>query len=474
MSEKRFYITTPIFYPNAELHMGHAYTTVLSDIIARFKRLEGYRTHFLTGSDEHGSKVAKAAKLAGKEPQEYVDELSQKFKDLFQELDVSYDQFIRTSDKEIHYPGAELLWNKLVEAGDIYKGHYEGLYCIGCETFYTEKDLVDGKCPLHNTVPELVREENYFFKLSKYSNTIRGKIESDELRVIPETRKKEILSVLEGGLSDVSFSRPKESVSWGIPVPGDESQVMYVWCDALSNYITAIGYGRDEKMFTDFWPADLHVIGKDILRFHAAIWPGMLLSARLPLPKAILAHGFITSGGKKMSKSLGNVINPKDLIEEYGEEALRYFIGREISPLEDGDITPEAFKESYNANLANGIGNLASRILTMAVSYDAFPETYKRELNKEFETELSHYRVHKAADIVFTEIQQIDVAIQVQEPFKIYKTDPKKARAIVSDLVQKLSNVAFHLEPFLPKAAQKIQTAISEKRVPETLFPRKD
>ncbi|KKT14937.1 MAG: Methionyl-tRNA synthetase, partial [Parcubacteria group bacterium GW2011_GWC1_43_30] len=362
----KFYLTSPIFYPNAKLHMGHAYTMTLCDILARYQRLENKEVYFLTGSDENTGKVVRAAKEANKSIEEFLTEINKNFENLYKSLNISYDQFIRTTDKEKHWPGAIALWNKLVEAGDIYKSIYRGLYCPSCEAFYTGKDLVDGKCPYHMTILEGIEEENYFFRLSKYTDTVKEKIKSDKLRVIPETRKNEILALLEQGLEDVSFSRPIENVPHGIPVPGDSTQVIYVWCDALVNYISAIGYGRDETELDKWWPANLHVIGKDILRFHAAIWPAMLLSAGLPLPNSLLVHGFITSGGHKMSKSIGNIIDPLELIEKFGPEAVRYFLARKISTFEDGDLTTEAFKDAYNGDLANGLGNLVSRIMKLA------------------------------------------------------------------------------------------------------------
>ena len=329
----KFYITTPIFYPNANLHLGHAYTTTICDILARYHRLAGDKTYLLTGSDENTEKVVRSAKSVGKETKEYLDEITANFKGLFSKLEISYDQFIRTTDEVNHYPGAIELWNRIVKNGDLEKRSYKGLYCVGHEAFITEKDLMDGKCPDHNEAPEVLEEENWFFKLSKYTGVIKEKILSNEFKIVPESRRNEILAQLDRGLEDVSFSRPASKVSVGIPVPNDPSQKIYVWCDALSNYITALGFGRKEDgLYKEFWPADVQVIGKDILRFHAAIWPAMLLSAGLPLPKTLLVHGFITSGGKKMSKSLGNVIDPIELINEYGAEAVRYYLVLHISP----------------------------------------------------------------------------------------------------------------------------------------------
>ncbi len=474
MAEK-FYLTTPIFYPNAKLHMGHAYTTTLCDILARYHRLKGEETYLLTGSDENTQKVVLAAKKEGKDPKTFLDEIVENFKKLFSSLNISYDQFIRTSDERIHWPGAIALWQKLVEAGDIYKKKYEGLYCVGHEAFITEKELLDGKCPDHGTTPELIREENYFFKLSRYTSAVKEKIESGELEIIPETRKNEILSLLNSGLEDVSFSRPRTSASVGIPVPNDDSQVMYVWCDALSNYITALGYGRGEEMYKKFWPADVHVMGKDILRFHAAIWPAMLISAGLPLPKSLLVHGFITSGGKKMSKTLGNVIDPEELLAEYGTDAVRYYLARHISPFEDGDITQEHFKEAYNADLANGLGNVAARIMTLAQTHLAEPATVEFvPYPKEWTSALESFEVNRAAEYVWDRIQALDKKITETEPFKLIKTDVEAGKRLIAELVRELAAIDLLLEPFVPETSKKIIEAIMANKKPETLFPRKD
>jgi len=475
MAKKPFYLTTPIFYPNAKLHLGHAYTTTISDILVRYHRLQGEHTYFLTGSDENTQKVVQAAAKVGQEPKTFLDGIIENFKQLFKNLDISYDQFIRTSDEQTHWPGAIALWNKLVDAGDIYKKEYEGLYCVGHEAFVTEKDLVDGKCPDHGTVPEHIKEENYFFKLSKYTDAVKQKITSGELSIVPETRKNEILSLLESGLEDVSFSRPRSAATLGIPVPGDDTQVMYVWCDALSNYITALGYGQNEQLYKELWPADVHVIGKDILRFHAAIWPAMLLSAGLPLPKSLLVHGFITSGGKKMSKTLGNVIDPEELLAEYGTDAVRYYLARHISPFEDGDITRESFKELYNANLANGLGNLAARIMQLAQTHLSAPvEVGEIEYPKGYKPAFERYQVNDAFDEVFRRIQALDQAITHTEPFKVIKVDAEKGRELITNLVKELGAVAVLLEPFLPQTSKKISEAVAANKKPENLFPRKD
>jgi methionyl-tRNA synthetase len=418
-----------------------------------------------------------AARKEGKEPIEFLNNIVSNFKNLFTELGISYDQFVRTTDRQVHWPGAQALWKKLVDAGDIYKKEYEGLYCVGHEAFITEKDLVDGKCPDHGTVPEFIKEENYFFKLSKYSDVLKEKIESGELAIIPDTRRNEIVSFISSGLEDVSFSRPRKS-DWpeglGIPVPGDNTQVMYVWCDALSNYITALGYGRDEELYKKFWPG-MHVMGKDILRFHAAIWPAMLLSAGLPLPKTLLVHGFITSAGKKMSKSLGNVIDPEELLQEYGVDALRYYLARHISPFEDGDITREHFKEMYNANLANGLGNLISRVMQLAQTHLQEAAEVRIVSNPpEYTKSFERLDIKGAIDEIFLRIQALDQRIAAEEPYKVIKVDVEKGRDIIRSLVIELLSIAHWLRPFMPATSAKMEEAFLKNVKPENLFPRKD
>src|SRR3989344_4901515 len=357
MNEKKFLITTSLPYMNASLHIGHAYELVLADVGARYHRQKGEKVFFLTGADEHGDKIITAAQKEGIGPQMFVDKNVARFKELIEKLSITNDDFIRTSDKEMHWPGAIKLWQEIAASGDIYKGTYKGLYCVGCEAFITEKELVNGKCPLHDTEPEHIEEENYFFKLSKYGPEIKRLLESGELKITPHSKVNEIIALLssltgENSLGDVSISRPERAIPWGVPVPDDPTQLMYVWCDALSNYISALGYGSDnEEKFKSFWPADIQVLWKDILRFHALLWPAFLLSAKLPLPRELLVHGFVNSGGKKMSKSLGNVLSPGEFIALYSRDALRYYLAREVSPIEDWDLTREKFKEVYNANL---------------------------------------------------------------------------------------------------------------------------
>lgn len=368
----KFYITTAIAYVNGAPHLGHALEFVQADAISRYRKAQGDEVFFLTGTDEHGIKVYEKATEMGRDVREFVDENAEKFIAIDKMLNVKYDGFVRTSS-EAHKKGAQKIWKAMSDKGDIYKGSYEGRYCKGCEAFLTERDIDEnGHCLIHKKSPDLVREENYFFRLSKYSDEIKRLIEKDEVKIIPESRKNEILSIIGEGLKDVSFSRPVSELPWGISVPGDDSHVMYVWCDALSNYISAIGYSacvedceEGRALFEKFWPADVHLIGKDILRFHAGVWIGMLLSAGMELPRKIAVHGFVTSRGEKMSKSLGNVVDPVYYIEKYGYEMIRYFLLREIPTLDDGDFSHNRFIEVINSELANNLGNLVNRVIMM-------------------------------------------------------------------------------------------------------------
>lgn len=482
--QKTFYVTTPIFYPNAKLHMGHAYVTTLSDIIARSHRMMGESTYFLTGSDENTQKMVEAARKNGQEPMAFLNGIVDKFRALFKELDISYDQFIRTTDQEQHWPGAQELWKRLEASDDLYKNEYEGLYCVGHEAFITEKDLIEGKCPDHGTVPELLKEENYFFRLSRYTDSIRQMIVDDELKILPATRKREILALLDEGLQDVSFSRPRKT-DWpaglGVPVPGDDSQVMYVWCDALSNYITALGFGQqNDTKYREFWEANpnrIHVIGKDILRFHAAIWPAMLMSAGVPLPSTILVHGMILSGGQKMSKTLGNVIDPDELLAEYGTDAVRYFLARYVSPFEDGDLTREHFKEAYNADLANGLGNLVSRVMNLAQTYlseSPIKNPNRRVEDPSLENAIKAFDIQMYTNLIWMKIALVDQKITSKKPFSVIKEDKELGTEMIKDLVGDVYILGKMIEPIMPNSSKKIISAVVENKKPENLFPRKD
>ena len=498
MDEKKFYVTTAIFYANANLHLGHAYELILADIIARYQRSIGKDTFFLTGSDEHGDKIIRTAQKQGLSPQAFVNQNVEKMKELASTLQVSNDFFIRTSDQKTHWPGAQKMWRALEAAGDIYKATYKGLYCIGCEAFITEKELVDGKCQHHGTQPEQIEEENYFFKLSKYVPELRRLLESGEFKIMPQSKVNEMLALLnsdgENILSDVSISRPEREIPWGIPVPNDPGQLMYVWCDALSNYISAIGYGReDESQYKLFWPADVQIIGKDIVRFHALLWPAMLLSAKIPLPKSLLVHGFVTSGGKKMSKSIGNVLSADEFITDYGVPALRYYCAREVSPTEDWDLTREKFKEVYNANLANGLGNLVSRTLKMADQYFAGDVTgdavsvpavslranvpgeqgetaglnisyiLVNDLLPRYHAHMRAYEVNKAADIIWELIGHLDQFITDYEPFKLVKTNKDAAQKVIWGLLYGLRELSSMLAPIMPDTAETIKDLVQTK-----------
>lgn len=479
MNEK-LYITTSIAYTNAPPHIGHALESVQADAMARWNRSQGRPTYFLTGTDEHGSKIAKAAEEAGQEPQVFVDKLANEFTKLKDTLDLSWDQFVRTTDKEKHWPGVQMLWRKLEASGDIYEKEYEGLYCVGCEAFVNERDLENGLCPIHQKAPELIKEKNLFFRLSKYVGEIKEAIQSGKLLIEPEGRRNEILSLIESGIEDVSFSRSKDKLRWGIPVPGHDDQVMYVWCDALTNYISAIGYGRDENEFDKWWPADIHLVGKDILRFHALIWPGMLLSAGLELPKRIYVHGFITSNGQKMSKSLGNVVEPGGLVQKYGSDAVRYYLLREIPSDEDGDFSIEHFEGRYNADLANGLGNFASRVSTLAsgldlsgLKADSHIEDKIRETIIEAADKADKFKLHETVARIWALIQYGDIYVNTHKPWE------SKDEQIIYNLVYLLHALIKLVEPVVPKAANKIKEAfkINDGQIVgiqkvENLFPR--
>ena len=486
---KKFYITTPIYYANSVPHIGHAYTSVVADTLARYHRLKGEDVFFLSGTDEHGAKVNKSAEEKGENVKDFVDKNAERFEELNKVLHISNDDFIRTTDQEKHWPGVYEIWNKIKEAGDIYVDTYRGFYCLGCEAFITEKDLKEGKCVYHDVEPEVIEEENYFFRLSKYGNVLKKAIEEEDFKIIPQSRKNETLSFIENGLEDISFSRPTKDIKWGIPVPGDPDHTIYVWSDALTNYISALGYGRDAKLFEKFWPADIHVIAKDILRFHTVIWPAMLLSAGLPLPKSFLVHGFINVGGQKMSKTIGNVVDPFEVAEKYGADALRYYFLRELSPFEDGDYTEEKFKSAYNANLANGLGNCVSRIFKMALTYfegnikrpsdvllssvpfrekerESFsvPYIFEHVFWPEYEKNMAEIKINAATDVLWRIISALDSYIQDYQPFKLVKTDKEKTAVILWCLLAGLADLSKMLHPFMPETSEKIMEALGTKK----------
>ncbi len=469
----RFYITTSIPYANSIPHIGFAMEAIQTDCLARYHRMIGDDTYFLTGTDEHGMKIADTAKEKGKTEQEHVDEIVALNKDLKKILNLSYDDFIRTTSDR-HKRGAQKLWKKLAEAGDIYKDRYDGFYCSGCEAYVTEKDLVNGNCPIHKRPVHTFSEENYFFRLSKYSDKIQELIESDTLKIVPEFRKREFLNVVRDGLTDVSFSRPKDALTWGIPVPDDSSQTMYVWCDALSNYITALDYENNGELFQKYWPADVHVIGKDITRFHAGIWIGMLISAGLEIPGNIYVHGFITSGGHKMSKSLDNVVSPMDVAKKYGTDALRYYLLREIPTTGDGDFTYERFEELYNGELANNIGNLVNRVLAMTDRYfeGKIPQINERDegliLRVEkfweiYHTQMNDFNLKKAIEEIMFRADDANQYIEENKPWALAKEDEKKLADVLYNLLEMLRHIGYAMYPFMPGISEKILAALSCK-----------
>ncbi len=467
----KFYITTSIAYTNALPHIGFALELVQSDVLARYQRILGSDVFFLTGTDEHGLKIERKAKEEGKTTTEFTDELSDRFRELTKVLNISNNDFIRTTDRERHWPTVEKFWNQLVKNGDIYKKKYKGLYCVGCEAFVKEKDLINGKCPNHDKEPETVEEENYFFKLSKYVPTVKKEIEKDKIKIIPESRKNEILSFINQGIEDISVSRSKNNSSWGIPVPNDSDQIIYVWFEALLNYLFP------EK----YWPADVHCLGKDIFRFHALMWPAMLLAAKLGRPKNIFVHGFITSNGQKMSKSLGNIVDPFELVEKYGVNAVRYFLLREIPSTEDGDFTYEKFKQRYNSDLASGIGNLVARVIKLAqdsqLSFsDKFSDKNFQKIidktKKDFKKALEEFKFNEALVSIWELISFCDKYIEQQKPWDNTNQKLKiKNQRIISDLLVAIKNIAELLKPFLPETSERIFEQLrTKKSIP--LFPR--
>lgn len=471
-NRRTFYVTSPIFYPNAQPHLGHSYTTLLCDVLSRFHKILGEETYFLTGTDEHTEKVIQAAKSQRRQSEEYLEEIVGRFKDLYKMLGIQYDQFIRTSDRNIHWPGVLEMWNRLLQSGDLYKSSYTGLYCIGHEAFMTEKELVDGLCPDHGVAPERVVEENWFFRLSKYAPQIEKLIIDGTLPVVPETRKKEILAFIRSGVEDVSFSRPKEKMTWGIPVPNDSEQTMYIWMDALTNYITALGFGRGENLMY-FWPG-VHVIGKDILRFHVIFWPAMLLSANLPLPKTVFVHGMIVSGGKKMSKTLGNVISPYELVEKYGTDATRYLLLRHVHPTEDSDVTWEKLDEWYTADLTNGLGNLIARVMKLAETHLEGPIQIPEAASfpEQVTGALTRFEFNHALDYIFERIGAVDARMTTEKPFEVVKDDAEKGKSIIRELALEVYWIGRFLNAFMPSTSEAIQQAVKENRKPENLFPR--
>jgi methionyl-tRNA synthetase len=473
------FITTSIPYVNGEPHLGHAMEFVMADVLARRARQQGHEVAFSIGTDEHGGKIAEKAEEHGIKPQELADKMSAHFSKLAKSLDVSNTKFIRTTD-DGHIQRAKLIWKALEH--DIYKSTYTGWYCTGDEAFFTETEVKanNGVCPNHNRPYEKIEEENYFFKLSKYNEQLLEAIRSGEFLVIPETRRNEILNVLENGLEDISISRPKEKVGWGIPVPGDSKQSMYVWVEALMNYITVLGYPEHDD-FKQFWPASTQVIGKDILRFHAAIWPAMLMSLGLPLAKNLYVHSFINIDGKKMSKSLGNYVSPHEVIQKYGADPFRYYFLRHIPSYDDGDFSWESFEAAYNNELANELGNAVQRTAAMIIKYQKgligdIPEA-EHDI-AQYETALNEYRFDRALDDVWVQVRGLNQYIEEEKPWQIAKLgDDDHLREVLAYQAGALLEIADLLEPFMPDTATKIRNVFIEgivRPIEGTLFPKQE
>lgn len=490
MSEDVFYITTPIYYVNDVPHLGHAYTTVAADMVARFRRLQGRPVHFLTGTDEHGQKVLRTAEAKGLSPQEWTDQMVPRWTQVWESLHISNDDFIRTTEARHEEPVKKFV-QALYDRGDIYQGIYEGLYCVGCEAFKNPDELIDGKCPDHGIEPEVVKEENYFFRLSNYQQALIDLYENDERFVMPEARRNEVLGKVRQGLEDLSISRI--SFDWGVPVPWDPKHVIYVWVDALQNYITAVGYGRDEEMLDRIWPADIHFIGKDILWFHSVIWPAMLMALDLPLPRTVFAHGFLQVGGEKMSKSRLTGISPHDLISTFGADGYRYYFLREISFGLDGSFSWEAMIARYNSDLANDYGNLASRVLAMIDKYldgivptapsadeltdveTALRDSYRDALQG-MEVAIDQIAPHDALKSCWSFVRRANAYVEEVAPWALAKNpdDRRRLEVVLYSLADALRLLALLTSPVTPVASSKLWTRLGYADRPEDRNLRDD
>jgi len=470
MNNKKFYITTPIYYPSAEFHIGHCYTTIIADAVARYKRLDGYDVFFQTGTDEHGLKIETKAKEKGVTPKEYVDVIIENAKDLWKSLGITYDYFIRTTD-ENHVVAVQEIFKKLYDQGDIYKSEYEGLYCVPCESFWTETQLVDGKCPDCGRDVELVTEESYFFKLSKYQKRLEELYEQNEEFIQPVSRKNEMLNnFIKPGLEDLCVSRT--SFKWGIPVSFDDKHVIYVWIDALTNYITSLGYPFDLEKFNKYWPADLHLVGKEIVRFHTIIWPALLMALDLPLPKQVFGHGWLIIDGGKISKSKGNYKDPREYINAYGVDAIRYFALREVPFGSDGNFSEEALITRTNADLCNVLGNLVSRTIQMGIKYfngnvsnknvtedidiDLINST--RELKNKVDTKMNELKINEALETIFDVLRKCNKYIDDTTPWILAKEIDKLDRleTVIYNLLDSIRVCSIILQAFIPTTSEKI------------------
>ncbi|MBI2597418.1 methionine--tRNA ligase [Candidatus Daviesbacteria bacterium] len=465
----KYYITSTLPYVNAEPHYGFAMEIVQADIVARYHRLIGDEVIFNTGTDEHGIKIYRAALKQGKNSQDYVDEYAAKFDGLKQALNLSYTNFLRTSSSQ-HKKAAQEFWRRCFNNGDIYKKNYKVKYCIGCELEKTESELQNNKCPIHpNLEIEIIEEENYFFKFSKYQKRLLDLYEKNPQFVSPDFRLKEIKEFVSSGLQDFSISRLKEKLPWGVDVPSDPKHVFYVWFDALVSYISTLGWPDDEKTFNDFWPV-VQMAGKDNLRQQSAMWQAMLMSAGLPNSKQIIIHGFITNNGQKMSKSLGNVIDPFELVNKYGTDAVRFFIAHDLNTFEDSDITIEGIHQSYNANLANGLGNLVARVAKLCEKNNIEADQNSNIWCADLEKFMGEFKFNEAIFVIWQLITQTDKKINQEKP---WQASGDKLREVLQDLVKRIQAIGFNLQPFMPETAQKILKQFSGQiKSSSPLFPR--
>lgn len=477
MEQKARYITTTLPYVNSDPHIGFAYEIVNADTLARYWRLLGHPVFFNTGTDEHGQKIAQKADEKGEVRQAYVDHYAAEFKRLGESLDLSLDAFIRTTDAK-HVAAAQEIWRRCAANGDIYKKSYSGHYCVGCELFYKPEELLEGNiCPIHTKPCEVISEENYFFKLSNYQQYLEEYLSRPGV-IEPEWRRQEAINFVKAGLEDFSISREKSRLDWGIPVPGDENQVMYVWFDALTNYISTLGWPDESGDFGTFWRDGevIQVAGKDQVRFQSIMWQAMLKSAGVKATDKVVYHGFINSGGQKMSKSLGNTISPYELVEKYGTDATRYLLLRHVHPFDDSDITWDKLDEWYTANLVNGLGNLVARVMKMAETHLDAPVARPEEATfaHEYTGAFANFNLQAAADYVWSRVGALDERIATEEPFKLIKTEPEKAKAIIRELVLEVYTIGRLLNPLLPSTSQIIKDAVLANQKPENLFKRLD